>query len=346
VLILLSLTTSVSAQYAGAPVCGSCHADKLARQSASEHARALRPAAEHAMAGLFAGRAPQSGYEIIQTPTGFEARIATGNGEKTTPIEWAFGAGDQAVTFVSQLDEDQYLEHRFTFYSQPRTLDLTPGHPGHAKRAYPDAAGVVYQTFDPEAKIMRCFQCHSTGRLSLGARLRIVPAEYGVRCEACHGPGAAHVEAVRAGNLARARKAIQNPGRMSAAKQIELCGDCHRHPQQGSDATNWNDPWNTRHQPLYLAQSACFRKSNGRLTCLTCHDAHGPLRRNDNAFYNGKCALCHTGDPHPALAKAADCVSCHMPEVSPRKHLQFANHWIGVYRDGSPLKPVVTRLPH
>jgi hypothetical protein len=28
-----------------------------------------------------------------------------------------------------------------------------------------------------------------------------------------------------------------------------------------------------------------------------------------------------------------------MPEVSPRQHLQFANHWIGVYREGAPLKP-------
>lgn len=70
------------------------------------------------MAGLFAGRAPESGYEITRTAAGFEARTVTGNGDKTIPVEWAFGAGGHAVTFVSQLDEDQYLEHRFTLYAQ------------------------------------------------------------------------------------------------------------------------------------------------------------------------------------------------------------------------------------
>jgi formate-dependent nitrite reductase cytochrome c552 subunit len=28
------------------------------------------------------------------------------------------------------------------------------------------------------------------------------------------------------------------------------------------------------------------------------------------------------------------CVGCHMPEVSPREPLTFANHWIGIYRHG------------
>jgi hypothetical protein len=66
------------------------------------------------------------------------------------------------------------------------------------------------------------------------------------------------------------------------------------------------------------------------------------LRRNAAEFYNDKCAGCHAGKTHPVLAagRAPDnCIGCHMPEVSPREHLQFANHWIGVYREGAPLKP-------
>jgi len=346
--MLVCLAGGVSAQYVGAQVCGSCHADRMKRQSTSEHARALRPVAEHALARFFVPDTPivrgaNPRYEFAKTQTGFAVRIAAGEDEKTVPVQWAFGAGDQAVTFVSQLDEDSYLEHRYSFYSRTASLDLTPGHPDKAKTSYPEAAGVVYKTFDPEAKIMRCFQCHSTGQLSLGARMEIVPAELGVRCEACHGPGKAHIDAIRAGNLAAARRAIQNPGRMPGAILNQFCGECHRKPQVGETATDWNDAWNTRHQPLYLAQSACFRKSGGRLTCLTCHDPHDPLRRQDVAFYNDKCVSCHSGKSHPVLATAAntdECIRCHMPGVSPRPNLQFANHWIGVYRERSPLKPI------
>ena len=327
-LTLYACSAIAPAQYVGAPVCGSCHAERVKQQARSEHARALRQPAEHALAQRF--------------PAGFTFHIVAGHEEKRVPIDWAFGAGDQAVTFVSQLDENTYVESRFSYYTRARGLDLTPGHPAKPKTKWPDAAGVVYRTFDPDAVILRCFQCHSTGPLSLGPHMEIVPAELGVRCETCHGPGEAHVDAALIGNLSAARGAIQNPGRMSAAAEIELCGDCHRKPQQGETATNWNDSWNARHQPLYFAQSACFRKSNGAFRCITCHDPHGPLRRNGAEFYNAKCARCHAEKPHPVLSAGSasdNCIGCHMPEVSPRPHLQFANHWIGVYREGAPLKP-------
>ena len=191
---------------------------------------------------------------------------------------------------------------------------------------------------------MRCFQCHSTGHLSLGSKFEIIPGEPGVRCEACHGPGSLHVAAVGRGEIEAARKLIDNPRRLSATALNQFCGGCHRKPTPAGVATNWNDAWNTRHQPLYLSQSACFRKSQGALSCLTCHDPHESLRKNDAPYYNGRCTTCHSSKQHPhtsvsRTAKPGNCIGCHMPLVAPQAHLRFTNHWIGVYKDGAPLRP-------
>ena len=279
---------------------------------------------------------------------GLAVRVSDSKHAIEEPIQWAFGAGDQAVTFVSQLDEDSYLEHYFSYYSSSQSLGVTPGHQSQQAKALPKALGVVYKTFDPDPKIMRCFRCHSTGQLSLGPKFDIRPGEPGVRCEACHGPGSLHVAAASRGEIEPARKLIGSPRRLSAAELNRFCGECHRQPAPAGVATNWDDAWNTRHQPLYLSQSACFRKSGGALSCLTCHDPHLQLRRNDALYYNGRCATCHkTGvrikalSPKPVceVRTPANCVGCHMPEVAPQAQLSFTNHWIGVYRDGVTLRP-------
>jgi hypothetical protein len=222
------------------------------------------------------------------------------------------------MTYVSQVDEDTYLEHGLSLFTATGKLDFTPGHRS--------TEGVRYATLDPQAKILRCFACHSTGGLTLGAHFDIQPREAGVRCEACHGPGEAH---------AKRRKGIQNPAKMSAGAVNDLCGSCHRMPAPPGVSTDWSEPWNVRHQPLYLAESQCFLRSEGKLSCLTCHAAHQPLERASSG-YNARCAGCH--ESTHARAKT-DCVGCHMPKVSPRQPLRFTNHWIGVYRAGLGLRP-------
>ena len=253
------------------------------------------------------------------------------------PIEWAFGAGAQAVTFVSRLDADWYLEHYFTYYSAIRALAPTPGHEGYRSNTLPLARGVQYQSVDPTAGIVRCFECHSTGPPRIGPDQAIQPAELGVRCEACHGPGSLHVSTASAGQSERSRRLIQNPARMSASGVNEFCGTCHRVPQNGP-LSNWNKAWNVRHQPIYLVQSACFLKSKGALSCLSCHDMHRELEHG-SAVYDSKCSGCHQSVKHMAEVGTASCVGCHMPRVSPQPHIEFTNHWIGVYRGESKLRP-------
>jgi len=246
------------------------------------------------------------------------------------PGDWAFGSGTQAITFVSRVDAETYREHGETWYRAGNSFGFTPGHR--------NAAGVLFRLFDPDARILRCFGCHSTGPLSLSDTAGVVPRELGVRCESCHGPGAAHATNPAASHM-------QNPMRLPAAALNTFCGKCHR-LELGSEAENKDvrDPRNSRNQPLLLAASACFRGSKGRLTCFTCHAPHTALEQQP-AAYDRACAGCHASPRHTQPVAGRACAVCHMPAVRYGSELAFGNHRIGIYAAGNAMIPVTSRKP-
>jgi tetratricopeptide (TPR) repeat protein len=285
---VLVLCPTALAQYAGSQACQPCHSNKFTSQAKTGHARALALA-----------------------PPG-------------SPGHWAFGAGAKAITYVSQVAPDWYLEHGLSYYAETKSMALTPGHS--------NADGLRYRTFDPFASILRCFRCHSTGPLRLGAGSDVEPSEPGVHCESCHGPGGAHVGSNGAAGT------ILNPGRLRAGELNVFCGGCHRKPPEAGEETDWSNSWNTRHQPDYLSQATCFRRSNGALSCLTCHDPHAPLNVTA-AAYGERCSACHPTVRHRVAVAARTCVDCHMPQVATSGQLHFTNHWIGIYQRGANLIP-------
>jgi tetratricopeptide (TPR) repeat protein len=296
--LLLLCACKLDAQYVGSSACRECHPQEFDRQSRSAHARALSPA---------------------------------GSG---SPGEWAFGAGEKAITYVSRTGEDWYVERGLSYYPSTSAWGPTPGHK--------DAADLPYPALAPGASVVRCFRCHSTGQPLFGAGFAIEPAEGGVRCEACHGPGADHV---KAGGGATT---IGNPKRLNAVELNQFCGACHRRPPEAGEVNDgriavglkfdWSNSWNTRHQPAYLSQSACFRGSAGALSCLTCHDPHDSASHSP-AVYDRHCISCHPAVRHRTSTSAAACVSCHMPSVQTTPEIHFTNHWIAVYAKGNPLAP-------
>jgi tetratricopeptide (TPR) repeat protein len=170
--------------------------------------------------------------------------------------------------------------------------------------------------------------------MTFSSGFAIQPAQYGIRCEACHGPGAAHVAAGGGAGT------IRNPKRLNAVELNAFCGTCHRKPPEAGVEGDWTDPWNARHQPASLSQSACFRKSAGNLSCLTCHDPHAPLAVSAKA-YDQRCAACHHDVRHRTATAGTACVTCHMPQVQePAPEIRFTNHWIGIYGKGNSLVPV------
>ncbi len=336
-----------SEAYLGADTCGSCHAAQFASQSATGHALSLAPVANHALAALFApdgplARAGGASYSY-RDDDDLHVEVAVGEERLSLQLEWAFGAGEQAVTFVGHADEKRYVEHHFSYYAATDSLATTPGHRDVPARGIEDALGVYYQTFGPEPAIMRCFQCHSTGPLGLGDDgFSLQPRELGIRCEACHGPGRRHVEAIASGNLEQARAAVGNPGRLQGGELLQFCGACHRPPASSGEVIDWSDPWNVRHQPVYLSRSACVQPGGQAVACMRCHDPHQPLSR-EAARDDGRCLDCHTDRTPPAptcrQAPGLACASCHMPSVEPQDNLRFTNHWIGIYDQDMPLRP-------
>ena len=260
----------------------------------------------------------------------FESQSMTGHARALTlssadqPGDWAFGSGAQAITFVSRVDRERYRELGATWFASRQGFGTTPGHGNQD--------GIDFRVFDSDARVLRCFGCHTTGPLTLDAEERIVPHELGVRCEVCHGPGGAH-----------ARNPVgvkpRNPARMTATGLNDFCRGCHRLDlETGEELTDVLDARLLRAQPLPLAASACYQASAGRLTCLTCHNPHEPLVK-DAARYDAACVSCHTAPAHSSPVAGKACVSCHMPAVN-FGDLTFRNHRIAVYEPGEPVRPV------
>ena len=317
-------------RFTGSASCAACHRMQSAAQSSTGHAHALARAADHHLLSAFplqatqAQRAPNFRFRF----QGLTVRIDDGADVLAIPLEWAFGSGHQAVTFVSHGNDQFYLEHYLTYYSLLGKFAPTPGQSKLAPQNLAEAAGLLYPVGSPQTGIDGCFECHSTGPLK-----GVEPAETGVRCEACHGPGAAHVAS---GGKAR----VVIPNRYDGTELNQFCGRCHRRPASDPSKIDWNVAWNVRHQPVYLSQSACFVKSRGKLSCLTCHSPHEPLETRAES-YDTRCNACHDSVQRPASCGQRNCAGCHMPHVTPEPPLRFTNHWIGVYgAAGSKLKPV------
>jgi Cytochrome c554 and c-prime len=272
-------------------------------------------------------------YGIRHGQPSFQLSVSDGGKSLAAPLSWAFGLGNKGQTYLYSQNGSWY-ESRVSFYNTLQGLDVTTGNLSAKSYSLADSLGRVLDAGD----VQRCFGCH-TSQSTTSDRFHPESATAGVRCESCHGPGAKHVAAMKAGNLDAGRKFILNPTKLSPVESVDFCGACHR---------TWGDVVdegivgvaNVRFQPYRLENSRCWGKGDDRLTCIACHNPHEELV-HDPGFYGEKCLRCHvTGKEakiskdHPGRAcpvSSSNCVSCHMPKVEiPSMHARFTDHFIRV----------------
>jgi hypothetical protein len=326
------------AEYTGPDACTECHelkaetAQDTAMLHAATRASDSKSLRDHLNLPFQTG---PFNYQLLTTPEKSSLTVGNATSSFSVDLLWALGSGHMGQTFIYQ-QNGRFYESRVSFYSATQALDITPGQQRTVPATLDNAAGRAI----PPNETRLCFGCHTTASTT---KNQFDPsASYpGVTCEACHGPGAQHIAAVRAKKEKRGGGSIFNPAQLARVDSVDFCGACHR---------TWQDVvsghlidagiFNVRFAPYRLENSKCWAEGDARITCMACHDPHKPLS-HDAASYDANCLACHASNAaekksanHPGAACPAspkNCVTCHMPKVKPPNlHSAFTDHWIRI----------------
>ena len=162
----------------------------------------------------------------------------------------------------------------------------------------------AYDAETAPRKPYTCGACHTTGWVATGPEgphqgglpgIHGTWAETGVTCEACHGPGSAHVA---------------SPAQESLSVEPN-CASCHvRGDVTKIDASNGL----IRHHEQY---EDLLASPHSALGCVACHDPHKSAKYGRGGFkgQDATCRACHAAQSPVQVAASAheDCTSCHMP---------------------------------
>ncbi|XDB00116.1 multiheme c-type cytochrome [Sulfitobacter sp. LCG007] len=340
--------------YVGSERCADCHMTETQAWLGSDHELAWTlPSPETVIADF-------DGTEF--EGTGMTARFSIRDGEYFVDVTESDGSQAQyrvhSVAGIRPLQ--QYLLD--TGYGRLQSFDVVwDAEKGGWYHLYPDQSlppsNGLHWTHGAKNWNSRCAECHATGfekNYDLPTRsYASTQSEIGVGCEACHGPGAAHLVWAQTGSLPPDPSRVDGYGFSqsfaSAEAQVQQCATCHARREPYGDGnplpgTPFHDAYGLSllRPGLYHAdgqildevyvygsflQSKMYAKG---VTCTNCHDPHSTqLRAKGNAV----CTQCHSpaGNPafpslpqkrydaathhhHPEGSDGAQCKSCHMIE--------------------------------
>jgi tetratricopeptide repeat protein len=363
-----------SETYVGSRACSECHSEIYRRFSQSSMGRsmsAVTPAVLKTIpsSAVYINQQLNRKFEVFSKDKRLyqsESGISSDGKQSfrsVHEIEWIIGAGVNG--FGAILQEDHHLfQAPLSFYSKTRSWEPSPGY------EFTDLG--FNRPITPG-----CISCHS-GRPNAvpgsNGEFRSTPfSELAIGCERCHGPGGAHVQLMSGATVPRSKKAahanvrdtrIVNPARLTPYLADNICMACHQtgdvrvlkpgktyrdiHPGYPLDDTlsilmippTRDSPPSADHVEHYYSMtlSKCYRASQGRLSCITCHDPHvEPSSKEAPAYFNNKCLTCHTNQSCKIPVQVRmqrepvkGCIGCHMPkrDIQVISHSSATNHRI------------------
>ena len=325
--------------YVGSPACAPCHRREAEAWAGSHHRLAMQEPARGTVLGDFG--------DATFLAMGVTTRFFTRDGGYFVATEGADGKpAEFEVKYVIGVRPVQ--QYMFEFPAG-KLQCLTVAWDTEKRRwysLYPDRRIALddplhwtgrYQNWN-----LMCAECHTTdfrkGYEEKADSYRSTWAEFDVGCEACHGPGRAHVvEQARQGVLrqralgAPVDSAMRAAEALAAARAaVDACAPCHSRRHRIGAARGPRDPFldefmpELMREPLYFADGqihdevyeyGSFRQSKMYQRGVSCTDCHDPHSTKLRAEGNALCTRCHQPHPDPRfptlVAKEYDAPSHH-----------------------------------
>lgn len=330
---------SPAAVYLGRQACAECHRREMELYQGSHHDLAMQEASEEAVLGDFNG-ASLTCFGVTSTffkrGGKFFARTEGADGKLSDyQIQYTFGVYP-LQQYLVEFSGGRYQVPGLCWDSRPREqggqrwFHIYPN-----ERVGPDSP--LFWTKVSQNWNFMCAECHSTN-LKKGydyktGRYQTSWSEIDVSCEACHGPGSAHLDWARAyregkrgkeGNLGLqvslkrnylaewvfkegspvAERSAPPPDRA----QVEVCARCHARRSVLSENYVHGRPFLDTHRPSLLEESlyyadgqildevyeyGSFLQSKMHQKGVVCSDCHEPHSLKLHAAGNALCFRCH-----------------------------------------------------
>src|SRR5215467_5850927 len=328
--------------YVGSQVCATCHAQAYEAWRSSDHALAMQEANAHTVLGDF--------HDAQFTAAGITSTFFTRDGKFYVNTDGPDGAlHDYEITHTFGVTPlQQYLVELPGGRLQALSIawDTRPQEAGGRRwfHLYPGetlrAPDPLHWTGREQTWNYQCAECHSTDlRKHYDAkqnRYATTWAEIMVACEACHGPGAAHVAWAQArrpdaphaqpgttGLLVRLGRGTgswvmqdtqrgiatwNGPPRSTA--EAEACARCHARRRPIVDPYPSGRPFLDTHMPALL--DAALYHADGQILGEVYE--YGSFVQSRMFHAGVTCADCH--EPHSLGLRApgnAVCAQCHLP---------------------------------
>ncbi len=310
-------TTRPDVAYVGSKACAGCHREIFSTHFTTAMGRSTSSAADEAQLKLVPSsvtvehprfnrhyEVSRRGDELFQTE--YELDPSGGDVFRTThKLVYAMGSGTHGISYLVRRGRHLF-QAPLSYYATTGSWELSPGYEtedlGFSRQIELEVSAALDPTiFDPSK----------------------APARLGENvCMQCHQwgdartlpPGKTHFD-FRPGTYLVDTLAILKV------------------PVERSEGTNV-----LLEHHFGMETSRCFRASEGRLSCFSCHEVHNPPEPAAKvSYYRDKCLNCHTNEAcavslekRQANTPANNCAGCHMParDLQRIRHTALTSHRI------------------